>query len=419
MILVHALPPLVGAIGLAAVFSAEVSAADAVLFMLTTSLSQDLYKRFVNPAATDARVLRVARWTAVASGAVGVGAGDRARQRRQRADDLLHAARRVACSCRSSPACTCARTSAAGRARVDGRGRRAALRACSLRPAAAGWGMLTPGARGPGCGRGRVGDNLSGFSNSAAQRLAADDIDAWRRHRDAQDCGDCGRRHRQGSHSGGHRGARGGDEGHRRHACRSPTCRGAASSTCKHGRMLDDDGFERLAKFDAIYLGAIGAPTVPDHISVGDLLLPLRQRFHQYVNLRPMRLLAGPQLAARQPRPPPTSTWSACARTPRASTPASAAASTSARRTRSRSRPASSRDTASSASSATGSRSRRSGRARCSPARRSRTRCATRWCCGTKWRRRSRRRLSDGRVSASTTSTRSPRAWSRTRRRST
>ena len=65
MLLVHSLPPLVGAIGLAAVFSAEISASDAILFMLTTSLSQDLYKRFVNPAATDAGVLRLARWTAV------------------------------------------------------------------------------------------------------------------------------------------------------------------------------------------------------------------------------------------------------------------------------------------------------------------------------------------------------------------
>ena len=71
MILVHTLPPLVGAIGLAAVFSAEVSASDAVLFMLTTSLSQDFYKRFVNPAATDAGVLRLARITTVASGALG------------------------------------------------------------------------------------------------------------------------------------------------------------------------------------------------------------------------------------------------------------------------------------------------------------------------------------------------------------
>src|SRR5439155_1839832 len=73
MILMYGLPPAVGAIGLAAVFSAEVSAADASLFMLTTSLSQDLYKRFLNPAATDARLLRVVRWTTVVSGALGVG----------------------------------------------------------------------------------------------------------------------------------------------------------------------------------------------------------------------------------------------------------------------------------------------------------------------------------------------------------
>ena len=61
----------------------------------------------------------------------------------------------------------------------------------------------------------------------------------------------------------------------------------------RHKKMMDEDGFERLATFDAIYLGAIGSPAVPDHIAVWDLLLPLRQRFQQYVNLRPMRLLPG------------------------------------------------------------------------------------------------------------------------------
>lgn len=71
-ILVRALPPIIGAIGLAAVFSAEVSAADAVLLMLTTSLSQDLYKRYVAPAASDAQVLRVARIATVASSVLGV-----------------------------------------------------------------------------------------------------------------------------------------------------------------------------------------------------------------------------------------------------------------------------------------------------------------------------------------------------------
>jgi SSS family solute:Na+ symporter len=71
-ILMRGLPPVVGALGLAAVFSAEVSAADAVLFMLTTSLSQDLYKRFVDPAAPDRLLLMVTRGTAIVSGVVGV-----------------------------------------------------------------------------------------------------------------------------------------------------------------------------------------------------------------------------------------------------------------------------------------------------------------------------------------------------------
>jgi SSS family solute:Na+ symporter len=71
-LLLHGVPVVVGAIGLAAVFSAELSAADAVLFMLTTSLSQDFYKRFVNPEAGDAQVLRITRFTAVIAGALGV-----------------------------------------------------------------------------------------------------------------------------------------------------------------------------------------------------------------------------------------------------------------------------------------------------------------------------------------------------------
>ena len=61
----------------------------------------------------------------------------------------------------------------------------------------------------------------------------------------------------------------------------------------RNGRMMDADGFERLQEFDAIYLGAIGDPRVPDHVSVWELILPIRQRFDQYVNLRPMRLLPG------------------------------------------------------------------------------------------------------------------------------
>ena len=60
----------------------------------------------------------------------------------------------------------------------------------------------------------------------------------------------------------------------------------------QHQRMLDENGFDRLAAFDAVYLGALGAPGVSDVVSAG-LILAIRQRFDQYVNLRPMRLLAG------------------------------------------------------------------------------------------------------------------------------
>ena len=59
-----------------------------------------------------------------------------------------------------------------------------------------------------------------------------------------------------------------------------------------HGRMMAEDGFEQLAKLDAIYMGAIGSPAVPDRVTAA-IILAIRQRFDQYVNLRPMRLLPG------------------------------------------------------------------------------------------------------------------------------
>ncbi|MBQ7363048.1 MAG: tartrate dehydrogenase [Clostridia bacterium] len=61
----------------------------------------------------------------------------------------------------------------------------------------------------------------------------------------------------------------------------------------QHGRMMAEDGIETLSGFDAIFLGAVGAPGVPDHISLWDLLLIIRKKFDQYVNLRPVRLLEG------------------------------------------------------------------------------------------------------------------------------
>lgn len=61
----------------------------------------------------------------------------------------------------------------------------------------------------------------------------------------------------------------------------------------KNGRMMPGDGIKRLSGFDAIYLGAVGYPGVPDHISLWDLLLTIRKSFDQYVNLRPVKLLKG------------------------------------------------------------------------------------------------------------------------------
>lgn len=59
----------------------------------------------------------------------------------------------------------------------------------------------------------------------------------------------------------------------------------------RHGKMMDEDGVEQLQEFDAIYLGAVGYPGVPDHISLRDLLIKIRREFDQYVNLRPVTLL--------------------------------------------------------------------------------------------------------------------------------
>jgi tartrate dehydrogenase/decarboxylase/D-malate dehydrogenase len=71
----------------------------------------------------------------------------------------------------------------------------------------------------------------------------------------------------------------------------------------KTGRMMPDDGLEELRTCDAIFLGAVGAPGVPDHVSLWGLLIPIRRTFRQYVNLRPVRLLRGVRspLADRSP----------------------------------------------------------------------------------------------------------------------
>jgi tartrate dehydrogenase/decarboxylase/D-malate dehydrogenase len=61
----------------------------------------------------------------------------------------------------------------------------------------------------------------------------------------------------------------------------------------KSGEFMPKDGIEQLRGFDAIYLGAVGWPGIPDHVSLWGLLIPIRRSFEQYVNLRPVRLLKG------------------------------------------------------------------------------------------------------------------------------
>jgi tartrate dehydrogenase/decarboxylase/D-malate dehydrogenase len=65
--------------------------------------------------------------------------------------------------------------------------------------------------------------------------------------------------------------------------------------------MMPEDGLDTLAAFDEIYLGAVGWPTVPDHLSLWGLLLPIRRTFDQYVNLRPARLLRGVKSPLAEP----------------------------------------------------------------------------------------------------------------------
>jgi tartrate dehydrogenase/decarboxylase/D-malate dehydrogenase len=61
----------------------------------------------------------------------------------------------------------------------------------------------------------------------------------------------------------------------------------------KTGRMMPENGLDTLKSYDALLLGAIGAKGVPDHVSVWELILPIRREFQQYINLRPIKLLKG------------------------------------------------------------------------------------------------------------------------------
>jgi tartrate dehydrogenase/decarboxylase / D-malate dehydrogenase len=70
----------------------------------------------------------------------------------------------------------------------------------------------------------------------------------------------------------------------------------------KHGHMMPEDGLDQIRHHDAIFLGAVGFPGVPDHVSLWGLLIPIRRGFRQYANLRPVRLMPGVPcpLAGRQ-----------------------------------------------------------------------------------------------------------------------
>jgi tartrate dehydrogenase/decarboxylase/D-malate dehydrogenase len=77
----------------------------------------------------------------------------------------------------------------------------------------------------------------------------------------------------------------------------------SCESYLKTGKMMPADGLEQLRPFDAIFLGAVGHPSVPDHVSLWGLLIPIRRRFRQYVNLRPVRLFEGIETPLKNWRP--------------------------------------------------------------------------------------------------------------------
>jgi tartrate dehydrogenase/decarboxylase/D-malate dehydrogenase len=77
----------------------------------------------------------------------------------------------------------------------------------------------------------------------------------------------------------------------------------------KHGRMMPQDGLARIRHHDAIYLGAVGFPGVPDHVSLWGLLIPIRREFEQYANVRPVRLMEGVPSPLRDRKPGDIDFW--------------------------------------------------------------------------------------------------------------
>jgi len=77
----------------------------------------------------------------------------------------------------------------------------------------------------------------------------------------------------------------------------------SCESYVKTGRMMPADGLAQLRPFDSIFLGAVGHPSVPDHVSLWGLLIPIRRGFQQYVNLRPVQLFEGIESPLKNWRP--------------------------------------------------------------------------------------------------------------------
>lgn len=71
----------------------------------------------------------------------------------------------------------------------------------------------------------------------------------------------------------------------------------------RHNRMMPENGLQQISRHDAIFLGAVGWPSVPDHISLWQLLIPIRRNFRQYVNSRPVRLFEGVPCPLREKVP--------------------------------------------------------------------------------------------------------------------
>src|SRR6266403_1931191 len=76
-----------------------------------------------------------------------------------------------------------------------------------------------------------------------------------------------------------------------------------------NGRMMPEDGLAQIRRHDAIFLGAVGFPGVPDHVSLWGLLIPIRRELQQYANVRPVRLMEGVPSPLRDRKPGDIDFW--------------------------------------------------------------------------------------------------------------